>query len=68
MERLWIVAAMHNALGGAVENHNALVRIIYVLAKICTKHLPNTSLEHYSYANLFGASAIVNEVNDIKVQ
>jgi hypothetical protein len=49
------VLALH-LLGETGVNHNALGRIIYVLAKICTKH---RSLEHYSYANLFSPSAII---------
>lgn len=30
------------------------VRIAAVPGKVQTKHLPNTSLEHYFYTNLFG--------------
>jgi hypothetical protein len=42
--------------GGTEDNHTTSVRTASAQAKIQTKHLPNTSLQHYDYTTLLSSS------------
>jgi hypothetical protein len=43
-----------NFPGATEENHEKPVRIFCVQAEIRTEHLPNTNLDNYRHASLFG--------------